>query len=225
MKFSAAGKNILLDLKKKLKRSSKKMSGFLENVDFYVKQYLTEKMRLEDYEDKGNYDDYDEWFTDVFIDETLDQWDNGGYNFYHDMDINEMNITAEELCEMLRYIFGVIDNLYLEYTVENIVNSYVYCYVSNNDKFIELMKEELDLNEEDSDDEEDILRCEKCGYEDYKNDDDEWTEVLTHLESDKVFCKSCMPCDKKSKINCFYCDEEKECRNRCGLVPICDECN
>lgn len=31
--------------------------------------------------------------------------------------------------------------------------------------------------------------------------------------------------ETNKNINCFYCDEEKECRNRCGLVPICDECN
>jgi hypothetical protein len=50
---------------------------------------------------------------------------------------------------------------------------------------------------DDSDDDEDLLCCEKCGFEDYKNEEGEWTEVLTHAESDKVFCKDCMPCDKK----------------------------
>lgn len=48
----------------------------------------------------------------------------------------------------------------------------------------------------ESDDEDDILCCERCGYEDHKNEDGEWTEVLTHSESDKVFCKDCMPEDE-----------------------------
>lgn len=47
--------------------------------------------------------------------------------------------------------------------------------------------------DDSEDDDEDVLCCEKCGYEDYKNDDGEWTEVLTHAESDRVFCKQCMP--------------------------------
>lgn len=55
-------------------------------------------------------------------------------------------------------------------------------------------------DDDDDDDEDDILRCEKCGYEDYKNDNDEWTEVLTHTETDKVFCKTCMPKKQKKRI-------------------------
>lgn len=50
--------------------------------------------------------------------------------------------------------------------------------------------------DDESDDEDDILCCERCGYEDHKNEDGEWTEVLTHSESDKVFCKDCMPEDE-----------------------------
>jgi hypothetical protein len=52
--------------------------------------------------------------------------------------------------------------------------------------------EDEDSDDEDSDDE-DVLCCERCGYEDYKNEEGEWTEVLTHTESDRVFCKKCMP--------------------------------
>ena len=50
--------------------------------------------------------------------------------------------------------------------------------------------------DDESEDEDDILCCERCGYEDHKNEDGEWTEVLTHSESDKVFCKDCMPEDE-----------------------------
>lgn len=28
----------------------------------------------------------------------------------------------------------------------------------------------------------------------------------------------------RPKQKCYYCDEETECRDRCGLVPICDDC-
>jgi len=55
------------------------------------------------------------------------------------------------------------------------------------------------------------------------------SDIGRHIEDDddcdgSVLCKKCVAKEAVKLSKCFYCDDDKICRYRFGLVTICDDC-